>query len=114
MANVVGEVRVFCCLMLVAGAALSQAATERYIPIGLSPGISGIHSVRGVIESVSGNTIAIRSGAEVVRVELAATSDIWVDRSKNKVTNLRGTPADLVEGRNVEAYLPRWIKVEPR
>ena len=100
--------------LLVSASVFAQAATERYIPIGRSPGISGIHSVAGVIESVDGRAIAIRSGTSVVRVELADTSDIWIDRSKNKVTNLRGTPADLVVGRTVEAYLPRWIKVEPR
>jgi len=99
-------------LLLASTAAFPQAATERYIPIGRSPGISGVHSVQGVIESVNGNTIAIRSGTTVVRVEIADTSDIWIDRSKIRVTNLRGTPIDLVVGRTVEAYLPRWIKVE--
>jgi len=85
-----------------------QAATERYIPIGRSPGISNLHSVQGTIESFTDSVVVI-SG---VRVEVKPSMDIWLDRSKAKVTNLRGSVADLIPGRRAEAYALHWIKIE--
>lgn len=105
--------------------------TERYIPIGMSPGISGEHSYIGEIEEVP-HTTAAEAGPEAhaMRMERADGRDvtvymneytrIYLDRSKVRKTNLRGDYSDCRPGRRVEVKFrnndptqpAEWIKVE--
>jgi hypothetical protein len=106
----------------VAMIATAQKATERFIPIGQSPGLSGHSTVIGTIStfangmlefSVSGNT-----GPQRVRVTPATR--IWLDRSIASQPTLAGSPAELRAGRRVEVKLADaatpaaadWIKIE--
>ncbi len=102
--------------------ALGQEMTERYIPIGQSPGISGMYAYLGEIIAIDAEnrTITVQSveGTRTIRV----TDETWVylDRSKQRMTNEVGSWEDLQPGRTVEikyvdyetkdeAY---WVKVE--
>ena len=101
--------------------ARSQEATERYIPIGQSPGLSRQYNYIGPITAVDPEsrtlTIAGPSGTRVMK--LTERSRVWLDRSMLEQTNLRGRFEDCQVGRMVEVKyedpsrreLADWIKV---
>jgi hypothetical protein len=107
-----------------AGPARAHMATERYIPIGQSPGVSHKLTVIGKIEAVDPQrksiTLAGPSGLIVVGVE--DKTRIWLDRTKMRRTNLDGGFDDLVPGRVVEVKFrdqdrkrsADWVKVEAK
>jgi hypothetical protein len=98
-----------------------QKSTERFIPIGQSPGISGKYSVIGTIEAVdpSARTLAVR-GWPGLRVSVTQRTHIWIDRSAMKLPSLPGAFTDLQSGRRVEVKFEdsatktaaEWVKVE--
>ncbi len=102
--------------------ASGQEATEMFIPIGQSPGLSGKGSLIGTLESVDRGkgmvTISSPSGTQAVR--FTDRTPIWLDRSLQKQPNQNGTIADLQQGRKVEIKLRKgepkadteWIKVQ--
>ncbi|HEY7657246.1 MAG TPA: hypothetical protein VH881_10315 [Burkholderiales bacterium] len=111
--------------IVVLGSALTaqaQEATEMYIPLGQSPGVSGKTSLLGTLESVDAAkrtvTVAGPSGARTVG--LTDRTSIWLDRSLQKQPNRSGTMADLQRGHRVEIKLRKgeptpvaeWIKVQ--
>jgi hypothetical protein len=99
-----------------------QRMTEMFIPIGQSPGVSGKLSVIGEVESVDSKagvlTVAAAEGARSVRI--VDRTWIWLDRSRQKLKNEKGTMADLRKGRRVEVKFAsgdapstaEWVKVE--
>ncbi|HEX9671940.1 MAG TPA: hypothetical protein VGA12_00730 [Burkholderiales bacterium] len=103
-------------------AAYGQEATEIYIPIGQSPGLSGKSSLIGNLESVDAGkrtvTVSGPSGAQTVA--FTERTLIWLDRSLQKQPNRSGAMADLQQGRKVEIKLRKgepkpvaeWIKVQ--
>ena len=105
--------------LLAAGAAGAQQATERFIPIGKSPGLSGTGTTIGEIRTVEPGrqrvTVAGEGGS--VTVTVTDATRIWVDRSPSGRANLAGSFADLVQGRMAEVRpAPEgsgadWIKV---
>jgi hypothetical protein len=98
-----------------------QQATERYIPLGQSPGISGTQSDNGEIAAVNARagtfTVTGPDGPRTVKV--TDRTRIWLDRSQQGATNTVGTVSDLQAGRRVEVrYVDAstrqnadWIKV---
>ena len=110
--------------LLLAGASYAhgQKQTERYIPVGQSPGLSGKVTGIGVIETANAasRTITVARGAERWTVRLTDQTRIWLDRSRMKLTALDGSFADLQPGRRVEVMPDggkpgapaAWIKVE--
>jgi hypothetical protein len=102
--------------------ASAQEATEIYIPIGQSPGLSGKGSLIGTLASVDrGNrmvTVSSPSGTQTVR--FTDRTLIWLDRSLQKQPNQNGAIADLQQGRTVEIKVRKgepkmvaeWIKVQ--
>jgi hypothetical protein len=104
-------------------AAFGQEATEMFIPIGQSPGVSNKSSLLGTIKSVdhSGTrTVTVSGLAGVQTVQITDRTPIWIDRSLQKQRNQTGTLADLQPGRKVEIMLvevagkptAKWIKVQ--
>jgi hypothetical protein len=99
-----------------------QKATERYIPIGQSPGVSRTHTWIGEITEVDARarTVTIADSAGTHTVQITEKTRIWLDRSKLKKTNLTGRFADLQKGRMVEVKYESperrdaadWVKVE--
>jgi len=102
--------------------ASGQQATEIFIPIGQSPGLSNKGSVIGTLESVDPGkrmvTISSPSGAQTVGI--TDRTLIWLDRSEQKQPNQDGAINDLQKGRKVEVKIRKgepkavaeWIKVQ--
>jgi hypothetical protein len=101
-----------------------QEATDRYIPLGRSPGISGTLTSIGEIVEVDPRerTMTIAEAAGRRTVKITDKTRIWIDRSKLKLTNVTGSFADLEKGRRVEAkyldptdrHVADWVKVEAK
>ena len=100
-------------------AAHAQKATEQYIPVGRSPGLSGESTLVGRIEAMDVGqrslTVAGPQGRREIAVSDATT--IWLDRTALGLTNTPGTLADCQAQRSVEVKLDDdgrvadWIKV---
>ena len=103
------------------GAVHAQQATEVYIPIGQSPGISDGDSFRGEIRRVSYSTrtMEVRGDDETLTVTMDDKTIYYLDRSKRLRTNEIGDMEDCKVGRDVEIKLAasgkvEWIKIETR
>ncbi len=98
-----------------------QQTTERYIPVGQSPGVSGVYSDIGQIESVdaSNRTVTVSAPEGARTITVTEETSIWLDRSELRLTNETGSMADLRPGRRVEVKYAdedtketaAWIKV---
>ncbi len=107
-------------LALGASMVLAHPATERYIPIGQSPGASQIGTI-GVIEAVNVADRSIRVDEREAEhwVRLTDRTRIWLDRTHLEKNNLIGGFSDCEVGRTVEIrYLDpesrsvaAWIKI---
>jgi len=106
---------------LVPNSALGQKATEKFIAVGKSPGVSGKLTVIGEIEQfdVQNGMLTVASASGKHTCKLGDRTRIWLDRTKLKQSNLTGTVADLQKGRRVEIKhegaerkTADWIKVE--
>ena len=100
-------------VLLWPGAGAAHPQTERYIPIGQSP---------GMMDLLAG-TVAYRRGGQVniqgKEVTLEDNTRVWIDRSMYGRTNLVGDLSDCRTGRYVEiryrekdgANVAQWVKV---
>ncbi len=100
----------------------AQEATERFIPIGQSPGLSGKETMLGEIRGVDANarSVEVATSDRTYRVTVTDTTRIWIDRSQHKLPAITGTIADCQQGREIEVKLADgredvadWIKVRP-
>ncbi len=84
--------------------AFGQKATEMFIPIGQSPGLSGQVTVIGKIETsnAAGRSITIAGSAETWRATITDRTRIWLDKSNLQSINQTGTFDDLKKGLLVE------------
>ncbi|MGH8648710.1 MAG: hypothetical protein ACREUP_05305 [Burkholderiales bacterium] len=99
-----------------------QKETERYIPIGQSPGLSQKHTSIGEISHVdpAARTVTVTEQAGRRTLKITDKTRIWLDRTKLKQTNRSGGFADLQKGRRVEVKyedparrdVAEWVKVE--
>ena len=98
--------------------AYAQKATEIFIPMGKSPGLSYKYTYMGKIESVNNQKRAIKADGRNTRV--TRDTKIWLDRTALKATNIAGRFADLKSGRQVEIkyadadrrQVAEWIKIK--
>ena len=123
--RVVGLVVMGALLSGVPGAVDAQKTTEQFIPVGQSPGVSGNHSVIGKVQAVNARdqTVTIAGPTGTVSAKLTERTKIWLDRSKIRQANVKGTLADLRPGVTVEVKLEdpqrgasggpaEWIKAQ--
>ena len=106
----------------VATAAQGQQATERFVPIGQSPGQSGKTTSIGTVQSVDMQARSVTLAAAEGRVISLTWTDrtrIWLDRSRQQMGALKGMASDIQIGRRVEvqpdkkdAAQVEWIKVD--
>lgn len=112
-----------CALALLAAPLIARAqkATEQFIPIGQSPGLSGRATVIGTVEAVdaAARTMTVNAGATSYRCALTDRTRIWIDRSAQRLSATTGRLADLQKGRRVEVKFTdatrktaEWVKVE--
>ena len=107
--------------LVLAGRAAAQEQTERFIPIGESPGISGAYSIIGTVRAVDADdeTVTVEGVTETWTVRVTDETDIWIDRSAARQTSLVGSWGDLAVGRQVELkcvdYATKeeadWVKI---
>jgi hypothetical protein len=96
--------------------AAAQQATERYVPIGRSPGVS---TVMGSVESVDAGAgrLTLHAATGSRQVEVSDATHIWLDRSALGETNQVASLADCRVGADVEVKLAAdghtadWIKI---
>lgn len=108
--------------MLFAGNTFSQKATEQFIPIGESPGLSGAVTDIGQIQGfdAASGTLTLSAGGTARAVRITGETDIWLDRSASKLSNLEGDTSNLQAGRRAEVSyvdpavrdVASWVKVE--
>lgn len=111
-------------LLLGMPCAHGQKATEIFIPLGKSPGLSGKYTITGKIDAVNAqdHTITMTDSSRAYTVKLTDRTKIWLDRSKIRLTNQKGTFADLRKELLVEVKYEgkerkdggnaEWIKVQ--
>jgi hypothetical protein len=112
----------FALLLTAAAGAHGQQATERFIPIGQSPGVSGKSTMIGTVSALDAGTrtLSVQSAAGAQRVKLSDQTRLWLDRSAAQQSTQTATVADLRAGRRVEVKFAdesarttaEWIKVE--
>jgi hypothetical protein len=105
-----------------ASLAHGQRATERFIPIGHSPGVSGTLSTIGIIVAVDPEQRRIRvagpAGPVTVRIE--DSTRIWIDRHALGLGPTTGSFEDCREDRRAEVKyadpdtreVAEWVKLE--
>ena len=102
--------------------ARAQKATEQFIPLGQSPGLSSVIGMIGLVDRVAQVIVITEetaSGGQPVQV--TAQTRIWIDRSTFSESNVAGGFDDLRAGRQIEIKYQDderrqsadWIKVVP-
>jgi hypothetical protein len=99
----------------------AQKTTELYIPCGKSPGVSGKYSVMGKIETIKtgDSTITIKQETGTKSMQWTKATIIYLDKSKLKLQNKKGSWADVKPGMTAEVkYIDNksgnkveWIKI---
>jgi hypothetical protein len=100
----------------------AQKETEIFIPVGKSPGVSGKTSIMGRVEKVNlaDSTITLNQDAGSKIIKVTMDTKVYLDRSKLKLTNTKGSCTDIKPGMMIEAkYLDNksggpieWVKVQ--
>lgn len=106
-------------LMLATAVAHAQQATERYIPIGKSPGVSSEESFIGTITDIDYtiHKMEVRGAEGRITVTPAESTRYYLDRTKRKRSNQTATFRDCEVGVKVEIKIKAdgsvdWIKIE--
>ena len=110
--------------LLLSSVADAQKSTERYIPIGQSPGLSGKYTVIGRVAEIDmkTRTMTITGQSRTWTTKLGDRTQIWLDCSAFQHPNGRGTLDDCkpgllceikYEGRGPDTITCEWIKVQP-
>jgi len=110
------------CALLGQSFAHGQRETERFIPIGQSPGASGKTTRIGTLQDVNpgARSFSLATPEGSTAVQAPAGTPIWLDRSRQKRSAIGGGFENLQAGRRVEvgyadagrAGRVLWIKVE--
>ena len=101
--------------------AYAEKATELYIPVGQSAGLSAKHTAMGRIVSAnpSTQTLTMSAGGSNYIVKITGSTKIYLDKSKLNMSNTYGTFADCRKDRMVEVRFEgdrqgrpaEWIKI---
>jgi len=99
----------------------AQKETEVFIPIGKSPGVSGKYSMICTVQAikVSDSIMAIKQESGDMNLKITEQTKVYLDKSKLKLQNKKGTVADIKPGITMEVkYVDNkpgnpvdWIKV---
>ena len=110
---------VVACLLALSAGVHAQQTTERYIPIGKSPGVADKETVIGEITAVDYEThsMEVRDSVGVKTVRMIESTRYFLDRTKYKRSNQSATMQDCRVGSKVEVKLRSddmvdWVKIE--
>lgn len=113
---------VVCVLMTAVFSVQAEKATELFIPMGESPGLSGEYTVMGKVDQVnqSDQSITMSGPSGSYTVKLTKNTSIYLDRSNEKLSNSYGALTDCEVGDTVEVKFVdnsrskpvEWIKVK--
>lgn len=103
--------------------ALAQKATEMFIPIGQSAGLSGKHTLTALVQSVNEaqRSLTVMHDGTAYTTKLSAQTPVWLDRSGLKQPNSVGALSDVKAGMMVELKYQKnnrgagdaeWVKVQ--
>jgi len=95
-----------------------QKATEQFIPLGQSPGVSNKYTYIGVIEAVDPRQRTVTAAGHTVQI--TEQTRIWLDRSLLKRGSQAGSFGDMQKGRKVEIRyadpaqrrVAQWVKIQ--
>lgn len=125
MLRLLASIVAIAAILLPAAQAAAQKATERYIPIGKSPGLSGKYTVIGRVSEINlqTGTMTITGPTRTWTARLDDKTQIWLDCSNYRHPSAKGTPADCkpgllcevkYEGRlQPDSSTCEWVKVRP-
>ena len=109
-------------LLAIQASGFAQKTSELFIPLGQSPGLSGIHTLIGKIVQVNAlnNTITVADAAGTYSVAMVPVTRIYLDKSKAGLPNSQGALADCKVGDSIEVKFvdnarskpAEWIKVQ--
>lgn len=108
---------------LVLPLAHAQRATEMYVPIGQSAGLSGKHTMQATVQAVNAaeRSLTLVQDGATVTVKLGAAAPVWIDRSKQQQSNSYGSLADARPGMLAEVKFVKnsraggeaeWVKLQ--
>ncbi len=107
-------------LLLPFAFALAQQATEIFIPIGESPGVSDGESILGTIQRVDyeSRSMDVRGRDGTLTVQMDDRTRYYIDLTRAGQRNRYGSLADCDLGHYVEIRLRDdgkvdWIKIRP-
>ena len=104
-------------------AGMAHPLTEKFIPIGMSPGVSNKVSFQGEITGVNraAKSFSVRVDGSSKTFSVSSSTFIWLDRSKVRKPSIDGSFDDLESGRLIEVKydsddpaVASWIKIEAR
>ena len=109
--------------VLAAAVGNAQKATEVFIPIGKSPGLSERYTSIGTVAAVDpgADTITVTEGSGTRVIHCTEGTKFWLDRSERRLTNKVGALADCRPGSRVEVKyvgndkndaVAEWVKIE--
>jgi hypothetical protein len=114
----------FIALVASASIAHAQRATERFIPLGQSPGISGKLTTIGTIVAVDRDArrITVEGPTGRVTVAIQDSTSIWIDRHALGFPTVTGSFGQCHEGRLAEVkyadpdtrQVAEWVKLRDR
>jgi len=95
-----------------------QKATEQFIPVGQSPGVSNKSTYIGVVEAADPRQRTVTAAGHTVQI--TERTRIWLDRSLLKLGSQEGSFGDLHEGRKIEIkyadqgqrQVAQWVKIQ--
>lgn len=115
--KMVATVAVF--VWLAGALAGGQETTEVYIPIGESPGVSGVSSIIGTVSEVDyeSQSLVVTANGTSRSIEMDDDTHYYLDRSDTKEPSSEGDVRDCQVGRMVEVKLAGdgmadWIKID--
>jgi hypothetical protein len=108
---------------LIAFKGYAQKATEMFIPIGKSPGVSGTLSRLGTIETIDEKSYSLTMKADdgtSTALQISKRTKIYIDRSGVGQSNTSGTWKDIKPGAAIEVKYQNpnktgdvdWIKIK--
>jgi hypothetical protein len=118
MHTLLGKTGLIIALLCAVSPAHGQKATEMFIPMGQSPGLSFKYTYVGTIDDIDKQQRSIKAGG--LAIKITDTTRIWLDHTKLDRTNQVGSLADLKQGQRIEIkyldpdrkQIAEWIKVE--